>query len=66
MYFLHLMCFVQLIEWNRKLIYFHSVCLLMREFKAIDFPFGKALGPSPQMLLRYLIIILIFFLTRVI
>lgn len=64
MYFLHLMYFVQLIEWNQKLIYFHSVCLLMREFKAIDFPFGKASGPSPQTLLHYIIIILIFSLTQ--
>lgn len=32
-----------------------SFCLLMTEFKATDFPFGKASGPSPQMLLCYIL-----------
>lgn len=41
-----------------------SFCLLMTEFKATDFPFGKASGPSPQMLLCYIITVLIFFSTQ--
>lgn len=41
-----------------------SFCLLMTEFKATDFPFGKASGPSPQMLLCYILTVLIFFSTQ--
>ena len=36
----------------------------MTEFKATDFPFGKASRPSPKVLLWYITTVLIFFSTQ--